>query len=137
MLSSLQKSDTWNIPGCRFFVLVAGLFFNSIIRRKTMKNAVVFILVGMMLYGLAYAGLNAMDKTFISGWRVVQHYDDMLVIELDKQLASGTDTACREVAKLVERLGQKGYKVQIINWHTDKILTLAWAEKALATDAKY
>lgn len=103
-----------------------------------MKNAIAFVLVCTIFYGITHTALLAMDKTMINGWCIVETHDNHATIELDENLSKGSDANCRRVARIITSLGKSGYEfVRVLNWHDERILTPKWAERAMADDAKY
>jgi len=73
----------------------------------------VLFLLGLFLIMGGFT-LNALDRSIYRGCRVLEQRGNTLLIELEEDLLTGTDTACQKAERLVEAINRDGYDAVIV-----------------------
>ena len=78
---------------------------------------------------IAQAGNYYIDHYSFPGCTIVGTEDSgkTLVIKLNPEFYSGTDTACMEAGKLVYKICKSGYRVRVTNWTLTETIGLQQA----------
>lgn len=75
-----------------------------------MRNLVIV----SMIVALGWLSVvHALDKSIYPGCRVVDQVAGKLIIQLDRELLTGTDAACEAAQALIEKIERSGYDVCI------------------------
>lgn len=89
-----------------------------------MKTASGCILLVILIILVSISAMDALDRSIYPGCKVLDQQGDVLVIELDKELAEPTDTNCRKVGELVYKIARDGYMVRIQGSHFENLGTI-------------
>ena len=83
--------------------------------------------IGLILicFAIAQALVWTIDHRSFPGCVIVGHErNNVLVIELDEQLATGTDASCEAAGQLIYSICLEGYKVRVTNWTITDVIGL-------------
>ena len=97
---------------------------------RHLKSSNFFSVLGLLI--LCFAVLQAMtwaiDHRSFPGCVIVGHETgNVLVIELDEQLATGTDASCEAAGQLIYSICLEGYRVRVTNWTISEVIGLEQA----------
>lgn len=91
----------------------------------SMGNLFKALSLSCLVLVLAHAALWTIDHKSFPGCTIITHEPgNVLVIELDEELATGTDYSCELAGKLVYSICLQGYKVRVTNWTISDVITL-------------
>ena len=82
-------------------------------REFVKRTSECLFLIGIFLIMGGFT-LNALDRSIYKGCRVVEQRGNTLLIELDENLLTGTDTACQKADRLIKEINRDGYDAVIV-----------------------
>jgi len=89
---------------------------------KNMVAAVVVTVVCLTLWSVA---IEALDRSIFSGCRVIETRGQQMVIRLDKDLCTGTDSACEEAEHVIKKIRKAGYDPYLLVYDGEWVPTVA------------
>ena len=79
-----------------------------------MRNIIAIIILAIMVCIGSYAFLDALDRSIYPGCKVLEQKGDTLYISINKDLLTGTDSACEKAERLIGRIMADGYQVKVV-----------------------
>lgn len=87
-----------------------------------------FIILALCCIGILQAAIWAVNHKSFNGCVIVGYEaNNVLVIELDDELATGTDASCKAAGMLILEICQQGYKVRVTNWALTEAINIEQA----------
>ena len=83
--------------------------------KNKMKTVMSAAVLAAICLGMCLSFVNALDKVVYPGCEVVDQRGDTLYIHLNKEITSGTDTACLKAIELIRAIAEDGYNIIITN----------------------
>lgn len=71
--------------------------------------------VAIFIMSSTYVPAAEVERAKSSGYKIISKAGSSIKIILDKELVSGTDSACERVEEIIQTLVKKGYHVRIAN----------------------
>ena len=79
-----------------------------------LKHFLAVSILVCVIGSMSIAALDAIDRSIFPGCKVLAQRGETLLIRLDSELITGTDSACEKAERLVKKINRSGYDVVIV-----------------------